>query len=538
MSKIICRKYIRYSLLFLPWVLFSLLSLFFFEDKKELLKEIIAFFLLNSVSYCLVLLLFQLRIRQLIIGLSTIFLNLISIIKIAFIYLYDSKITGSALFVLFETNQKEAFEYLQTYLDTGLFAILALHLICIGTVLYFLKSKEENIPKFSYWDGAFLLMVIVFAIFQINKRFYNQDLFWRVYNAYEGYTMYKQGLSNQLGKFNASQANKVKIKNNDAQTHIVIVGESLTRKHMSLYAYPRKTNPKLEGIKEELLLFDKVISPHTHTITSLEKILTLASFENSKPEENMSVVQMANVGNYDTFWISNQEPIGITETIPTIIGSAAKHKYWMETENFYAQIFDGKLLPQLKRVLKRPEKRKVIFLHLMGTHATYNKRYPKQFDYFKDTPPKAISKERKVTNNVNYYDNAVRYNDFIVHEIIKELEEKNIVSSVTYFSDHGQEVFDEIDFMGHQEFTSTTKAMYEVPLLFWFSEKFKQQSNLDLDLIKGHADKKYILEDFPHTFVDVVGLKFQGYDAEKSIINASFKEKKRIIRNNRDYDKW
>ena len=53
------------------------------------------------------------------------------------------------------------------------------------------------------------------------------------------------------------------------RTYVFIVGESANRNHLSLYGYKRNTTPKLEAMRDELVVFEDVISPDTHTIPSL-----------------------------------------------------------------------------------------------------------------------------------------------------------------------------------------------------------------------------------------------------------------------------
>ncbi len=522
-------------LLGLPFLLFSALSIFYFEDKKELTKEIIAFMLFNVVVWSLYFLVSRKKQNRILAFTFMLLVSTISLVKLGFVHLYHTKISGSALFVIFETNRNEAIEYLNTYLDVNLLLLLLLHYIPLLLLLFFYKKEEIFYSSKKKTRVFFLVIVMCLSIYQIQKRFYNQDLFFRIYNSYQGYSKYKEGLTNRLSNPKPVVNGRVFSKNEEAQTHIVIIGESLTKHHMNLYGYPRNTNPELEKIKDELVIFGDVISPHTHTITSLEKILTLSSFSSPNPEDNLSIVQLANLAGYDTYWISNQEPIGITETIPTIIGNAADSKYWMETENFYAKIHDGKLLPQLKKILNKPNKRKVVFLHMIGVHGTYDKRYPAKFNYFKDTPPNIISKSSRAIKYTNYYDNAVRYNDHVVSEIISLINKKNINSSVVYFSDHGQEVFDTINFMGHNEYNST-KPMYEIPLIFWFSPKYKAFNSLNLKTIEDYKNRKYQLEDFPHVFADYTGIHFSGLDFKKSILNKRFVYKDRIIKNEINYD--
>ncbi|MEJ6791612.1 MAG: sulfatase-like hydrolase/transferase, partial [Lacinutrix sp.] len=136
---------------------------------------------------------------------------------------------------------------------------------------------------------------------------------------------------------------------------------------------------------------------------------------------------------------------------------------------------------------------------------------------------------------INEYDNAIRYNDFVVREIIEKVKSKNENSYVLYFSDHGDEVFDTIDFVGHNEYHGT-KPMYEVPFVVWFSKKYKQ-TNPELFNIENIHQRPYLLEDFIHSFSNISNITFDKYETEKSIFSNKFSIKKRLIKKGEDYDK-
>ena len=73
---------------------------------------------------------------------------------------------------------------------------------------------------------------------------------------------------------------------------------------------------------------------------------------------------------------------------------------------------------------------------------------------------------------INHYDNAVLYNDHVVHELIDILKKSKINnSSLVYFSDHGEEVYDVHDhqFQGRNE-AHPTIGMYAVPFFFWVGQ--------------------------------------------------------------------
>jgi len=319
------------------------------------------------------------------------------------------------------------------------------------------------------------------------------------------------------------------------QTYIVILGESTTRRHLQLYGYKRQTNPKLSAIKDNLLVFDSVISPNVHTILSVEKICTLSNFIEPNKKKNGSIVQLANQAGFKTYWISNQRPVGIHESIPTLISSAAQIKNYVATDNYSESIFDEALLPYINKALEDKEKKKVIFVHLIGTHSRYGYRYPKDKAYFKDNPKTTFSNTAKAVETINEYDNAVRYNDSIVNAIIKMAQRKKENSYVLYFSDHGDDVFDSSQtFLGHNEFHGTN-PMYEVPFIFWASEEYKMNHDF-FGKREQITHRKYNLEDFIHTFSHLSDIDFDKRDLSRSIFSETFKPRPRIIKKGENYD--
>jgi hypothetical protein len=59
--------------------------------------------------------------------------------------------------------------------------------------------------------------------------------------------------------------------------------------------------------------------------------------------------------------------------------------------------------------------------------------------------------------------------------------------------------------------------MYSVPFLVWRSESWKRNSRIDVSHDMTH--RMYSLSDFFHTWMDMAGIRFSGFDPGKSIIN-------------------
>ena len=174
----------------------------------------------------------------------------------------------------------------------------------------------------------------------------------------------------------------------------------------------------------------------------------------------------------------------------------------------------------------------------MGVITTIRKDTPDGFTQFTSNDDIAKNDLRKNVEFeiINAYDNAVLYSDFIVSEIIDKVKETNSNSFVTMFSDHGEELYDEIDFAGHDQHVST-KAMYPVPLLFWFSDEYKIESASLLESITNFKGRKYQIDDLIHTIIDVANVKSIHFDSTKSVVNSNFKERKRLMGvKKKDYD--
>ncbi|WP_367061294.1 sulfatase-like hydrolase/transferase [Algibacter sp. 2305UL17-15] len=353
--------------------------------------------------------------------------------------------------------------------------------------------------------------------------------------AFEDYKNYKNLLRDNLSKPNSDNL-KLKDSSFNNQTCVVIIGESTTRWHMQLYGYDRPTNPKLKELKDELYIFSDVIAPNVHTILSLDKILTFSDYSNSNKENNASVVQLANMAGFETYWLSNQQAIGLHESVSTLLGLSAKNQYFFAGDDNSAISYDEVIFGKLEEILNDEVERKVVFIHLMGTHSRYNYRYPKNYSIFtQDDYQDASLFKKSRQKKIDYYDNAVLYNDFVVRNIIDMVDKTGDNSSVIYFSDHGDDLYDtSFDIVGHDEYHGT-RPMYEVPFLLWLSSKHFLKKN-DGEL-REYVNRKYILEDFEHTFADLLGVTHNLYEPNKSIINSNFKEKTRLVKNGIDYDK-
>lgn len=515
-----------------PLLVLVLYGFFLIPQLKTYLKETIQFSILMVLFFTVSQFIKNKSVKNIYYRFSFIIMSFLVFIKLAFYYNFKAQLNASALYLLFETNANESKEFLSFYIDRPL--IILFVLLTIVVIVFTINRKITFEYSFSKIKRVYFLVAMLIFSSVIYIKFKNENIFLKTIESYKEYKEFKKIFTNDLAKQESNYITNVSASDSE-QTYVVIIGESTSRRHMQIYGYLRKTTPNLQKMKNELLIFNDVITPHTHTITALDEILTLKNLKNPNLKENASIVQLANKSGFYTYWISNQKPVGINESIPSLMGKAANKVIFTNTKDFMEVVYDSNVLPKIKKALTDTHKKKIIFIHLMGTHTAYKNRYPKEFNIFRDSKNiKSVNTSKQAIDKINQYDNANLYNDFIVSSIIQEVKKINSNSFVLYFSDHGDEVYDEINFCGHNEWRGT-KSMFEIPFILWLSKKYRLH-NQNYKNFKKYLNRKYLLDDFINSFADLSQIKFNKLDSTKSVFNKNFHLKKRILKNGKNYD--
>lgn len=324
------------------------------------------------------------------------------------------------------------------------------------------------------------------------------------------------------------------------RTYVFIVGESANRNHLSLYGYKRNTTPKLEAMRDELVVFEDVISPDTHTIPSLRKVLLFSELQKGDTIlTSPSVLTLLNSAGFTTYWISNQAVNVEGATGVRLFAEDAKQVSFlnMARDEGRSVSYDSVLLPELEKILGNSVERKAIFIHLMGSHLTYALRYPPEFGVFSSTddiPTKPWRTESE-KQYVNTYDNSIRYTDHIVSSVINAVKRKGGDAFVVYFSDHGQEVYDTRPVRG-QIANDPSKHMLDIPFLCWFSPEYQRRNAEFMQRVKGAIHKPWMTSGFADAAAELARLSFGGGKPEKAPFSASYEPWVRYAPNGSRYD--
>lgn len=319
----------------------------------------------------------------------------------------------------------------------------------------------------------------------------------------------------------------------EPQIIVVVIGESSRRRNWSLYGYPRPTTPRLDEIRNGLIVFDNAASNANITMYSLGLLLTRAAPTTwGVATREKSVITLLRQGGYSVHWISNQERYGFSENPVSAISLEANSQSF---SNDYASDpksdtlrdpYDSNLLPRLDEQLERFKENggnTVVFLHMMGSHDAYHERYPKTFGAFQgrsDLDPRLTQRQQRL---VDEYDNSIRFTDFVLASILQKVSELGKSSALLYFSDHGERLFepDQPNVTGHG-FPVPSRAELEIPFLMWLSPSFSAAHPEFSMRLQKNVHMPVQLENVFETLVDLAGLTYDGREERASLLAPDF----------------
>lgn len=439
------------------------------------------------------------------------------------------------------TNPAEALEFIPAY-ATGINIIALLTYTGIALWLWWNARPlaSSRMVQVHFLLALLLLILIALRIADGKVR----DSLFGVISAGVTYQQANQGvvqesLHRQKLVEVYQQTHQVTQQDSALKTLVVVIGESMNRHHLGLYGYPRQTTPELSALAEAhpqtLFVFRNVISSHVQTQPSLRYALTRASlYQQTDPYQSLSMVDLAKLAGVKTWWLSNQQPL---RGSITAIAKQADYEYYVSNDHQgIADTLDEALIPQLTQALADPAEHKLIVLHLMGSHLQYSNRYPTAFDHYQDTPPRPYQStlSSRQQNNINQYDNSVRYTDHLLGKIIAQMPQNQPVGLV-FFADHGEEVYDTTDFKGHGP-ESLTRVMFEIPLLVWLNQQAQSRRP---EWVSGFQQAEHhptMLDHIDHLITQLLGLTDTEQENQHTLGHPAWQAHPRMVYG-KDYDR-
>lgn len=432
-------------------------------------------------------------------------IHLILILIDSFLFSRFGKVLNQdTLYILAETNRRESTEFIKTYTSAGFLCVAILIIVGIGFLT--IRLYSQIIKKMLY---IILLLLATGGLFLVCYGSYSfiskgDGLGIPQYSAltrclYGYYSLRQIASRNRQLEDACRNLHCVLPVEADTIPHIVIViGESSSYYHCSVYDYDKPTWPCMEARQEagELIAYQNVTTPYDATNWVMRSVFSLnvSNFGNTP-----IFPAIFHATGYRTSIIENQYFIGDGLTFLCDRGLS---------DLVFDSRIDGPFQydSELLSYIEPQEGLSLDIIHLIGQHLAYQERYPQSFEKFHADdyePTRFNDQQRKV---IAQYDNAGLYCDFVLDKIIQKYESQDCL--LIFFSDHGEEVFETRDFCGHAS-SSTAPApsyLYKIPFFVWESSFFREKHPLIMEQFMSESTKVFCTSQFSRWIVQKTGL--------------------------------
>lgn len=317
---------------------------------------------------------------------------------------------------------------------------------------------------------------------------------------------------------------------------VLVIGESASATHWGALGYARDTTPRIAHATG-VALFSNVVALSTATRSAVPNVLSRRPvlWPNGRVDldaEPSLVKAFSEVG-YTTHWLSNQAPLGRHDTSIGLYAHGAGDVRFLNPSTYDAagSPYDEALMPSLQSILNKPGRRLVV-VHLLGSHFDYAKRYPPLFDHFRPSsqdegPTPLGAGESAADKQNNSYDNSVRYTDHLLGQILDDVRHFDAKAVVAYFSDHG--VDSNVGPCSSQDGGRRSEAAYRVPLFVWMSESMRTQHADMWQRLKTNTAQPYTTRALYSTLLDLSGITIVGGLPAESLLNTPAAGTRRMV---------
>lgn len=432
---------------------------------------------------------------------------------------------------VFETNTLEVYDLINMKLVGWLFGAAVLPFICC------LKIK---IKPTTWWKNGLQRIALVigsvaiigsvaFVLYKDYASFFrnNRQIVKLIMpSSYlTGYISYARKNYAQNMPFTTIADDAVLIKPSSQKKTllVMVVGETARAQNFSLNGYEKETNPLLSK-QANVWSFKDVTSCGTATAISVPCLfsqLTHETFDKISAESQENVLDVLQKTGYKILWRENDHGCkGVCNRVPT----DDLDSYVMANQASGSFNYDEYLLKNLEQYVdqqQNSEENLVIVLHMNGSHGpTYYQRYPEAFKHF--SPSCDTSKIETCSREVltNTYDNTIRYTDYVLNDTIELLKhyEDDYEVAMLYVSDHGESLGESGFYLHGAPYSIAPKEQTSVPLIFWSSESFLNNRQIDLTCLQKQSDTgHYSHDNIFHTLLGILQVQTQAYNPNLNI---------------------
>lgn len=388
--------------------------------------------------------------------------------------------------MIFTTNTNEASEFLQSMVPNYFILKIIVLVIIVGVCCCFVKKIAKN-----NWIVVSLLIVLLISVLgsMYNSATWEHCIIKKIYN------IARYDVPTNLREFFVSP-NVVKSPQSPNNI-VVIMGESFSKHHSSLYGYEKQTNPYLSKLVADssLLVFGNVTSAGLSTMISFKYMMSGYGPDSNEDKEWIEYPLLLDViesAGYGTHWFSNHANVGVNNNVTRLLAFACNDCHFTDDNisGDFSMTYDEELIKMAKPLIAQFDKQShnFYFFHLLGSHFKFDLRYPKDFAVFTEDDYFNYLEHQRFT--LASYDNSILYNDKVVYEIIQLFKDKNAI--IICLADHGLDIYNSSEnYAAHGKPNDPVSSKFgsEIPFLIYPSKLYEQNNPDILKELKESVSK-------------------------------------------------
>lgn len=488
-------------------------------------------------------------------------------------WVFGMNISPNVITLFVETNARESREFLESMLDKPQLWQVPL---CVAGMIVLNIIVEKNRLRVNQWckgpkttkvlRGIAIILLVGGVIFSYNyvKLFLcdemnevdewrshmrnPDDLVTKVVVSFYDMSIAEKEMSRVITLAEQVEA-LPQSASNDSLNVIVVIGESYIREHAALYGYPLQTTPFLSHEQKEgrLFVFTDMVSPYNQTTRVIRNLLSCNSIghhEDWSSAPPFTAIYKKN--GYHVTMYDNQKNFDMGFVFAYSLNTYLYHPQIMKAcyheTNDSTFEFDGQMVDDYQK-RQTPSAKRLVLFHLLGQHVGFEYRYPKNFAYFNEDSL-SFRKEPWLTKDMRedivHYDNATRYNDHVLQQIIGLYDQQNTI--VVYLSDHGEEVYDYRENSGRDDWgmgsdpRQVLRWQYMVPFVVWCSDKYAATHPDIIKQLQNATSRPAMLDNVCQLLFHLSDLKTPYYNKTRDVLSSDYVCPKRILNESIDCD--
>ena len=318
---------------------------------------------------------------------------------------------------------------------------------------------------------------------------------------------------------------KCSFADNEAETLVLVIGETSRADNWQLYGYSRKTNPLLTQTKG-LTVFTDYMSQSNTTHKSVPILLSLAEADNYDIlYHTKGIMQAFREAGYHTVYLSNQQR---NHSSIDFLGEQADDCLFLRDSHPDNAYDTDLLVPLAQKLARQKGRRTFVVLHTYGSHFSYADRYPDFMRKFQSDQYDGAKRQYR-PQLINAYDNSICQTDLLLRRIIEQLTSHAGSAAMVYTSDHGEDIFDDARhlFLHASPFPSFWQL--HVPLIVWTSPTYRQRHGAITSALDANRHKAAESNSVFHTLLTMGGVTTSYRNDSLSLASPTYTSHRRLF---------